>query len=80
MQEFWRRAGFDRKAFVACYGMAECSLAVSFAPLGKGLEVDRVDRDRFAATQVAVQAENVGENGSPEDESFHQLWCAAARF
>jgi fatty-acyl-CoA synthase len=26
-------AGFHKNALVACYGMAECSLAVSFAPL-----------------------------------------------
>jgi fatty-acyl-CoA synthase len=37
--------GFDPKAFVACYGMAECVLAVSFAPLDLGLSVDYVDQD-----------------------------------
>jgi fatty-acyl-CoA synthase len=63
-------SGFDRKAFVACYGMAECSLAVSFAPLGKGLEVDRVDGDHLAATQEAVQVGNVGEDGSPRMSHF----------
>jgi fatty-acyl-CoA synthase len=63
-------SGFDRKAFVACYGMAECSLAVSFAPLGKGLEVDRVNGDHLAATQVAVQTETVGENGPPRMSHF----------
>jgi fatty-acyl-CoA synthase len=41
-------SGFDPKAFLACYGMAECSLAVSFAPLGGGLSVDRVDADHLA--------------------------------
>ena len=41
-------SGFDRNAFLACYGMAECSLAVSFAPLGGGLSVDRVDADHLA--------------------------------
>jgi fatty-acyl-CoA synthase len=63
-------SGFDRKAFVACYGMAECSLAVSFAPLGKGLEVDRVDGDHLAATQEAVQMGNVGKDGSPRMSHF----------
>ncbi|HHO69372.1 MAG TPA: fatty acyl-AMP ligase, partial [Gammaproteobacteria bacterium] len=29
-------AGFNDKAFLACYGMAECSLAISFAPLFEG--------------------------------------------
>jgi fatty-acyl-CoA synthase len=35
---------FDENAFVACYGMAECVLAVSFAPLDLGLSVDYVDQ------------------------------------
>jgi len=41
-------AGFSSSAFLPCYGMAECSLAVSFAPLGQGLEVDRLDADILA--------------------------------
>jgi fatty-acyl-CoA synthase len=41
-------SGFDEKAFVACYGMAECVLAISFAPLGEGLNVDVVDRKIMA--------------------------------
>ena len=40
--------GFRSAAFLPCYGMAECSLAVSFAPLGQGLEVDRLDADILA--------------------------------
>jgi fatty-acyl-CoA synthase len=46
-------SGFDQNAFVACYGMAECVLATSFAPLGKGLKVDMVDRDLMAETGEA---------------------------
>jgi len=46
-------SGFDRNAFVACYGMAECVLATSFAPLGEGLKVDVVDRELMAATGEA---------------------------
>jgi fatty-acyl-CoA synthase len=49
-------SGFDRKAFLACYGMAECSLAVSFAPLGGGLAVDRVDADHLALLDHARPA------------------------
>jgi fatty-acyl-CoA synthase len=47
-------SGFDPHAFLACYGMAECSLAVSFAPLNQGLAVDQVDGDHLAARQEAV--------------------------
>lgn len=46
--------GFDPKAFVACYGMAECVLAVSFAPLDLGLSVDYVDQDIMTTTGRAV--------------------------
>jgi fatty-acyl-CoA synthase len=46
-------SGFDRKAFLVGYGMAECSLAVSFAPLHEGLSVDRVDADQLALYERA---------------------------
>jgi fatty-acyl-CoA synthase len=48
------RSGFNEKAFVACYGMAECSLAVSFAPLDQGLDVDVIDADHYSACQQAL--------------------------
>ncbi|WP_277964016.1 fatty acyl-AMP ligase [Pseudomonas sp. RIT-To-2] len=38
-------AGFGPRAFMPCYGLAENTLAVSFAPADAGLEADRVDRD-----------------------------------
>jgi fatty-acyl-CoA synthase len=46
-------AGFDQRSFVASYGMAECSLAVSFAPLGHGADVDYVDSAALAEEQKA---------------------------
>jgi fatty-acyl-CoA synthase len=50
-------AGFDASAFVPSYGMAEAALAVSFSPLGKGMQVDWVDpadlSDHLRATPVA---------------------------
>jgi len=45
--------GFDPTAFVACYGMAECVLATSFAPLETGLDIDVVDRELMASTGEA---------------------------
>ena len=47
-------SGFDRRSFVASYGMAECSLAVSFAPLGQGTDVDYVDGNTLAEEQKAL--------------------------
>ncbi len=41
--ECFAPVGFDKKAFVASYGMAEATLAISFAPLQKGLESEVVD-------------------------------------
>ncbi len=47
-------AGFDEKAFLACYGMAECSLAISFAPLFEGHSTDCVDGDYHSDHQEAL--------------------------
>lgn len=41
-------AGFDQSAFLPCYGMAECSLAISFATVGAGARGDAIDIDRLA--------------------------------
>lgn len=46
-------SGFDSRAFLPCYGMAECSLAVSFAPLWRGLELDIVDAEHLAEHREA---------------------------
>jgi fatty-acyl-CoA synthase len=64
-------SGFNCKSFVACYGMAECSLAVSFAPLDLGLEVDRVDADHLAKNYEArsVHGDN-NEDLAPRTRSF----------
>jgi fatty-acyl-CoA synthase len=51
--EILRPSGFDQKAFVACYGMAECVLATSFAPLNTGLNVDVVDKKLMAESGEA---------------------------
>lgn len=47
-------AGFSENAWVACYGMAECTLAITFAPLNIGLNVDMVDRDLMVSEGKAV--------------------------
>ena len=50
-------AGFNDKAFLACYGMAECSLAISFAPLFEGHSTDCVDGDHHSDCQEALPIE-----------------------
>ncbi len=62
-------ARFDPKAFLACYGMAECSLAVSFAPIGEGLRVDRVDVGELAIKGIAQPAE-AGEGDGARRNSY----------
>jgi len=51
-------AGFNEKAFLACYGMAECSLAISFAPLFEGHSTDCVDGDHHSDHQEALPIAN----------------------
>ena len=55
--------GFNPRAFVACYGMAECGLGISFAPLGEGMFVDRVNKDLMIETGRA----------EPADEDYLEL-------
>lgn len=46
--------GFRAEALVPSYGMAEASLALSFAPLDTGLVTDLVDLDKLEGDAVAV--------------------------
>lgn len=46
--------GFRKTAFVPSYGMAETTLAMSFAPLGRRYVVDDVDRAALAEDNLAV--------------------------
>jgi fatty-acyl-CoA synthase len=57
-------SGFDRKAFVASYGMAECSLAISFAQLDLGIVVDEIDADYLSEYRQALPV--VPEQGGAE--------------
>jgi fatty-acyl-CoA synthase len=63
-------AGFDRKAFVACYGMAECALAVSFAPIGQGIEVECVERDALLRDEVARPVDDLAEEAPAQVSRF----------
>lgn len=48
-------SGFNSKAFLPCYGLAEASLAVSFSPLGEELDVMHIDALALAERGVAVR-------------------------
>ncbi len=47
-------AGFDRRAFLACYGMAECTLGISFSPLWTGFTTHHIDADHLSDHHEAV--------------------------
>ena len=49
-------AGFDACAYVASYGMAEATLGLTMAPLGKGLRAETLDVERLEREAVAVPA------------------------
>lgn len=52
--EMMEPAGFDRRAFLACYGMAECTLGVSFSPLWTGFTTHYIDSDHLSDHHKAV--------------------------
>jgi fatty-acyl-CoA synthase len=62
--------GFDRRSFLPCYGMAECSLAVSFSPLGQGAVIDRVDATALAKEQSALPLHPEKSNGKTRSITF----------
>ncbi|MGB0909598.1 MAG: fatty acyl-AMP ligase [Nitrospirales bacterium] len=68
-------SGFNKKAFVACYGMAECSLAVSFAPLNQGLMVDHVDGDYLAEHQEAISLDDDLQCADSNIRESHYVNC-----
>jgi fatty-acyl-CoA synthase len=47
-------AGFSRKAFLPCYGMAEVALAVSFSTVGAGMHIDYIDGEHLSDTGEAL--------------------------
>ena len=58
----FEKAGFDRKAFIPSYGMAEVCLAITFSPHGVGVRTDTIDRVALAEGHRAQPALD------PEDE------------
>jgi len=54
-------SGFNASAFVASYGMAEATLALTMAPLGQGLRTERVDVDRMEQDGVVAVADGAAQ-------------------
>ncbi len=68
--EFLEPCGFNKEAFCACYGMAECSLAVSFSPLSQGLDIDTVDGDHLSEHRQAFPLKTDSNNGTGRSNRF----------
>lgn len=47
-------AGFNPRAMLACYGMAECTLAISFSPLNTGFTTHHIDADHLSEHHRAL--------------------------
>ena len=53
-------AGFDERAFLPCYGLAESTLAVSFPKLGQGAKSMRVDAKTLIEKKIAIRVQADG--------------------
>src|SRR5262249_10346327 len=60
------RVGFNEKAFICCYGMAESTLAISFSRLGTGVVTDHVDAEKLWGAGHAERAAPGAEEGVAE--------------
>jgi len=58
--KIFRPCGFNENAFLPCYGMAECSLAVSFSPVDARLELDCVDGECLNRERKALPLDEEG--------------------
>jgi fatty-acyl-CoA synthase len=68
--EVLKPSGFDQSSFIAGYGMAETSLAVSFSPLGQGLKEDYIDPEYLAEFQTAIPVDDRRQNKPGQVKSF----------
>lgn len=50
--------GLQWKALMPVYGLAECSVGLSFPPVGRGPLIDKIDRKRFMQTAQATPLEH----------------------
>lgn len=61
--DFLAPAGFDERAFLPCYGLAESSLAVTFATLEQGIGMDHVERRAMEDHMIANAIVPASEHG-----------------
>lgn len=62
--ETFRDCGFDKRAFMPSYGLAECTLAVSFGEKLSGYDVDLVSEDVLSGDVKSVKEHKINGNGA----------------
>ncbi len=63
-QEIFKEVGFKKTTFLPNYGLAECTLAVSFAPLNTGFEIDLVDEQVLSGEEKNLKNPKINGNGT----------------
>ena len=58
--EKFKSAGFDARAFLPCYGLAESTLAVTFSKINQGLQSIHVDSKTLIDKKMAVRVQAEG--------------------
>ncbi len=61
--EALKTSGFREEAFLASYGMAECSLAISFSSLDKPIREDVIDSEHLSNTDEALPMTEMDDPG-----------------
>lgn len=71
--EILEPCGFNPRAFLACYGMAECTVGVSFSPLNTGFSTHYIDSDQLSDKHLAVPMDE----SEAEGRGRHFVNCGA---
>ncbi|MCC3860643.1 fatty acyl-AMP ligase [Pseudemcibacter aquimaris] len=62
--ETFKDCGFNKNAFMPSYGLAECTLAVSFGPKLSGYDIDLVSEDVLSGEVKTVKEHKANGNGA----------------
>jgi acyl carrier protein len=75
------RYGFDARALMPVYGLAECAVGLTFPPLGRGPRVERIDRQTLARESLArlVKADAISVVCCGRPLSGHEVRVVDAR-
>ncbi|MCK5575972.1 MAG: AMP-binding protein, partial [Sphingomonadales bacterium] len=68
----FQKAGFKPTTFMPSYGLAECTLAVSFMPENTGIVTDKVD-ERILSGEVSLARANGHINGEGGPERYRDV-------